>query len=167
MKIFIFRTIARGIVTWIRITFIFLNIGFIIRFSGDIFWHSFHDYIFLRGKGNICTNWCFGGLFFRRYFNKCGLNGWFLWNAMVTMAQRVLTSLTFGVQSIALSIEWAIFPKVSQLTLIEIRFQLIVQKWLLLKMPFLYDHFHGLSMRFDVSKVLHDWISSGYYRVWD
>ena len=61
-KIFTFRTIARGIVIWVQITFIFLNIGFIIPFSGDIFWRSFHDYIFLRGKGNICINWCFGGI---------------------------------------------------------------------------------------------------------
>ena len=89
-KIFTFRTIARGIVIWVQITFIFLNIGFIIRFSGDIFWHSFHDYIFLRGKGNICINWCFAGLSFRWYFNKCGLNCWFLWNAMVTMVQAIL-----------------------------------------------------------------------------
>ena len=108
IKIFTFRTIAWGIVIWIWITFILLNIGFIIRFSGDIFRHSFHDYIFLRGKGNICINWYFAGLFFRWYFNKCGLNFWFLWNAMVTMAQakHLLKSLTFGVQSIALSIEW-------------------------------------------------------------
>ena len=96
MKTFTFRTITRGIVIWIRITFIFLNIGFIIRLSGDIFWHSFLDYIFLRGKGSICINWCFAGLFFWWYFNKCGLNCWFLWNTMVTMAQVILCFNVFN-----------------------------------------------------------------------
>ena len=71
------------------INFIFLNIGFIIRFSGDIFWHSFHDYILLNSKGNICINWSLAGLFFRWYF-KCGFNCWFFWNAVVTMAQAIL-----------------------------------------------------------------------------
>ena len=90
---------SRDRVIWIRITFIFLSIGFIIRFSGDIFWHSFHDYIFLRGKGNICINWYFAGLFFRWYFNKCELNYWFLWNAMVTVAQATLCFKVFNFRS--------------------------------------------------------------------
>ena len=109
MKIFTFRTIARGIVIWIRIIFIFHNIGFIIRFSGDIFWHSFHDYLFLRSRGNICINWCFAGLFFRWYFSKCWLKYWFLWNAMVTMDQAILCFNVFNFRR-ALPIEWNDFP---------------------------------------------------------
>ena len=48
-------------------------------------------------------------LSFRWYFNKCGLNCWFHWNAWSQQWLKLycaLTSLTFGVQSIALSIEW-------------------------------------------------------------
>ena len=50
----------------------------------------------MRGKGNICINWCFAGLFFRWYFNKCGLKCWFLWNAMVTMVQAILCFNVFN-----------------------------------------------------------------------
>ena len=37
-------------------------------------------------------------VFFWWYFNKCGLNCWFLWNAMVTMAQAILCFNIFAYQ---------------------------------------------------------------------
>ena len=37
-----------------------------------------------------------GSFFFQWYFNKCGLNCWFLWNAMLTKAQAILCFNVFN-----------------------------------------------------------------------